>query len=75
MSLDGFSVFRSVVFALFLRKIKTGFEKNRLGYIWTIIEPMIQIIILFGLNSGKKLTFLAMLLSPNLFIITEEYKY
>lgn len=46
MSLGSFSVFKSVVFALFLREIKTRFGESRLGYVWIILEPMMHIVML-----------------------------
>ena len=46
MSLGSFSVFRSVVFALFLREIKTRFGESKLGYAWVVIEPLLHIVFL-----------------------------
>lgn len=46
MNLGSFSVFCSVVFALFLREIKTRFGETKLGYAWVIIEPMLHIVFL-----------------------------
>jgi len=39
-----FSIFKSVVIALFLREIQTRFGTKKLGYLWGIIDPMTQII-------------------------------
>lgn len=36
-------VFRSVVFALIVRELKTRFGKWRLGYAWAILEPLLFI--------------------------------
>ncbi|MFW7379737.1 MAG: ABC transporter permease [Oligoflexus sp.] len=38
-----FQIFRSVVFALIVREMKTRFGVWRLGYIWAILEPLIGI--------------------------------
>lgn len=46
MRLDSFRVFTNVVFALFLREIKTRFGESRLGYAWVVIEPMLHIVFL-----------------------------
>ncbi|MEX1213601.1 ABC transporter permease [Saccharospirillum sp.] len=41
-----FQVFRSVIFALLVRELKTRFGRWRLGYVWAVLEPMMMIIIL-----------------------------
>jgi capsular polysaccharide transport system permease protein len=41
-----FRQFVSVIFALFLRELKTRFEQRRFGVFWTIAEPMIHIVVL-----------------------------
>jgi len=46
-----FQVFRTVIFALFLRELKTRFGESRLGYFWIIIEPMIHIVMLLVIFS------------------------
>jgi len=46
MNMDNFSVFKSTVFALFLREIKTRFGESRLGYVWVILEPLLHIVFL-----------------------------
>lgn len=38
-------VFRSVVFALIVRELRTRFGKWRLGYAWAILEPLMMIIV------------------------------
>ncbi|HFU76096.1 MAG TPA: hypothetical protein ENK66_07615 [Arcobacter sp.] len=38
-------IFQSVVFALFLREIQVRFGTQRLGYLWAVIDPFVQIII------------------------------
>lgn len=44
--MNKFSIFNSVVFALFIRELKTRFGESRLGYAWVIIEPMLHIVML-----------------------------
>lgn len=46
-----FSVFRSVVLALFIRELKTRFGESRLGYAWVILEPMMHIVMLLVIFS------------------------
>jgi capsular polysaccharide transport system permease protein len=41
-----FKQFISVIFALFLRELKTRFEQRRFGVFWTIAEPMVHIVVL-----------------------------
>lgn len=41
-----FQIQRAVVFALFLRELKTRFGKSRLGYLWAIVEPALHVGIL-----------------------------
>lgn len=51
-------VFRSVVFALFLRELQTRFGQSRLGYLWAIVEPAAQVAVLvavFGFASSHVL--------------------
>jgi len=47
-----FSIFISVVSALFLREIQTRFGTQKLGYFWAILDPMTQII-MFSLIKGS----------------------
>lgn len=47
-------VFRSVVFALFIRELQTRFGQLRLGYLWAVVEPAAQVLVLvavFGFAS------------------------
>jgi capsular polysaccharide transport system permease protein len=37
---------KAVVFALFVRELKTRFGKYRLGYVWALLEPMAHVIVL-----------------------------
>jgi capsular polysaccharide transport system permease protein len=39
-----YSIFSSVVFALFLREVQTRFGTKKLGYLWAIIDPFTQIV-------------------------------
>ncbi|MDR1554516.1 MAG: ABC transporter permease [Campylobacteraceae bacterium] len=41
-----FKQFTSVIFALFLRELKTRFGERRFGVFWTFVEPSIHLIIL-----------------------------
>ncbi len=37
---------KAVVFALFVRELKTRFGKYRLGYVWALLEPMAHVVVL-----------------------------
>jgi len=37
---------KSVVFALFLRELKTRFGAYKFGYVWLLLEPMAHVIVL-----------------------------
>lgn len=39
-------IMQDVVFALFLREIKTRFGKYRLGYLWAVLEPLSFVLVL-----------------------------
>lgn len=39
-------IFKSVIFALFVRELKTRFGRWRLGYVWAVLEPLLGIIVL-----------------------------
>lgn len=41
-----FAIFTTVIFALFLRELKTRFGESRLGYAWIVLEPMLHIVML-----------------------------
>ena len=43
---SGWRIQRDVVFALFIREMKTRFGKFRLGYLWAILEPLSFVLIL-----------------------------
>lgn len=42
---SAFSIFKSVIIALFLREVQTRFGTKRLGYVWAIVDPFTQIIV------------------------------
>lgn len=47
---------RSVIFALFIRELKTRFGAYRLGYLWALLEPLAHIaviLILIGIRSKR----------------------
>lgn len=44
----GFEVQKAAIFALFLREIRTRFGKYRLGYLWAILQPAGQLLILLA---------------------------
>lgn len=50
-------IMRSVIFALFIRELRTRFGMYRLGYAWALLEPALHIVILsivfgFGVRSA-----------------------
>lgn len=47
-----FSIFSSVVFALFLREVQTRFGTKRLGYFWAIIDPLSMVIVFSLIKSA-----------------------
>jgi len=40
-----FSIFTSVVSALFLREIQTRFGTKKLGYLWAVVDPMVKVVV------------------------------
>lgn len=55
---SAFTIFRSVVFAMFVRELQTRFGASRLGYLWAILEPAAQVIVLeivFGFAGRRAL--------------------
>lgn len=44
MARTSLEIQKAVVFALFVRELKTRFGKYRLGYVWALIEPMAHVI-------------------------------
>ncbi len=47
-----FEIQKAVVFALFVRELKTRFGKYRLGYAWALLEPMAHVIVLSAIWSA-----------------------
>jgi capsular polysaccharide transport system permease protein len=45
---QAFSIQKRVVYALFLRELKTRFGKYRLGYLWVVLEPLAHMLVLFA---------------------------
>ncbi len=46
----------AVVFALYLRELRTRFGQHRLGYVWVVLEPLAHIgvlLLVFGLLSSR----------------------
>lgn len=41
---------KRVVFAIFIRELKTRFGKYRLGYLWALIEPFLHIALFVGIR-------------------------
>jgi len=41
---------KSVIFAIFLRELKTRFGKYRLGYLWAVLEPLLTITLFVGIR-------------------------
>ena len=41
---------QTVVFAIFLRELKTRFGKYRLGYLWALLEPFLVIAVFVGIR-------------------------
>ena len=40
-----FKIFKSVIYALFLREIQTRFGTQKLGYVWMILDPLSMVIV------------------------------
>ncbi len=49
---SSFTIFKSVVWALFLREIQTRFGSQKLGYFWAIFDAMLMVLIFAGLKSS-----------------------
>lgn len=45
---EAFAIQRRVVYALFLRELKTRFGKHRLGYLWVFLEPLCHMLVLYA---------------------------
>jgi capsular polysaccharide transport system permease protein len=46
MARTSFEIQKAVVFALFVRELKTRFGKYRLGYVWALLEPLAHVVVL-----------------------------
>ena len=46
---SGFEIQKAAIFALFLREIRTRFGKYRLGYLWAILQPGGQLLIMLAI--------------------------
>jgi capsular polysaccharide transport system permease protein len=46
---SGFEVHTTSVFVLFLREIRTRFGRYRLGYLWALLQPIFQLLVLLTL--------------------------
>lgn len=46
MARSSFEIQKAVVFALFVRELKTRFGKYRLGYVWALLEPVAHVVVL-----------------------------
>lgn len=46
MARTPFEIQKAVIFALFIRELKTRFGTFRLGYLWAILEPLAHVVIL-----------------------------
>lgn len=47
----GLSVMWRVIFALMLREARTRFGKSNIGYLWAVIDPLVQMLVLWGIYS------------------------
>ncbi|MEA3522350.1 MAG: ABC transporter permease [Campylobacterota bacterium] len=47
-----FTIFKSVIIALFLREIQTRFGSQKLGYFWAIFDAMVMVLVFTGLKSA-----------------------
>ena len=48
---SGLAAMRDVIFAIFLRELKTRFGAYRLGYLWAILEPLTFVVVIGWLRS------------------------
>lgn len=49
---SSFTIFKSVVMALFLREVQTRFGTKKLGYFWAIFDAMLMVLVFAGLKSA-----------------------
>ena len=55
MARTPFEIQKAVVFALFVRELKTRFGKYRLGYVWALLQPIAHVMVLsvYGVLWGE----------------------
>ncbi|AIO33346.1 ABC transporter permease [Burkholderia pseudomultivorans] len=44
-------IFRSVLFALFMREMQTRFGARRMGFVWVVMEPLIILVVIVAFHS------------------------
>ncbi|RLA82235.1 MAG: hypothetical protein DRG78_07790 [Epsilonproteobacteria bacterium] len=49
---SSFTIFKSVIIALFLREVQTRFGSQKLGYFWAIFDAMFMVLVFAGLKSA-----------------------
>jgi len=49
---NSFTIFSNVIFAFFMRELKTRFGQKKYGYFWMFVEPLFHILILSFIFSG-----------------------
>lgn len=49
---SSFSIFKSVITALFLREVQTRFGTKKLGYFWAIFDAMLMVLVFAGLKAA-----------------------
>jgi capsular polysaccharide transport system permease protein len=74
MARTSFEIQKAVVFALFVRELKTRFGKYRLGYVWALLEPLAHVIVLSAIWSMMSRTEFAGVPMP-LFLATGIVPY
>ncbi|WP_321811258.1 ABC transporter permease [Burkholderia sp. BCC1985] len=48
---SSWKIFRSVLFALFLREMQTRFGARRMGFVWVVLEPLAILVIILAFHS------------------------
>lgn len=57
--IDSVKIQKNVIVALFFRELKTRFGRHRLGYVWSVLEPMAHVLVLtavLGFSAGTRLS-------------------
>jgi capsular polysaccharide transport system permease protein len=49
---SSFSIFKSVVMALFLREVQTRFGSQKMGYFWAIFDAMLMVLVFAALKAA-----------------------